>query len=433
VCASCACGFLFRKTCAPLGHVVVGMLLVLSLLFLLVRCCARAVPPPRKSCGRLDERATTWQVSAREKLEGDSADPELATQPPCSSPSSGERSHRVQRVENVCRSRLLHFNPRVSCIYIKNLQDESAERKAAWWWQQEEFDQFLQMRVDIGKAYRTVAKKLGLDIMQVSSVGSHGDEGYRAMLEINPQLEGQSRRGLGLGRKKQRAKNRDAYIAVVLAEQRRQLRAAACSLSSAFTLDDERLAAAARRVSEKDLEYAQFLAKSYYEQDRAVEANENLGSHSSLSAAASSWDDDLATGIADTPSLPSVESFGLNDENALQRQVSPSTSSKGFGLSREKLQKVGLSVTGHSISRFGRLRQLNSGDDAESDVGETDDDGLKGNTEFIAQYRHWRTGAPVRAGLPGFTDIKTYGTRKEYRTWRTWKPSPLPTTTGAQT
>mmetsp|Transcript_153062 Transcript_153062/g.489166 ORF Transcript_153062/g.489166 Transcript_153062/m.489166 type:complete len:409 (+) Transcript_153062:709-1935(+) len=408
------------------------MLLVLSLLFLVGRCCARA---------RLVERATTWPVSAREKLEGDSADPELGTQRPCSSPSSGEHSHRVQRVENVCRSRLLHFNPRVSCIYVKDLQDESAERKAAWWWQQEDFDQFLQTRVDIGKAYRTVAKTLGLDIMQVSSVGSHGDEGYRAMLEINPQLEGQSRRGLGLGRKKQRAKNRDAYIAVVLAEQRRQLRAAACSLSSAFTLDDERLAAATRRVSEKDLEYAQFLAKSHYEQGRAVEANEILGSHNTLSAAgdrpavvsAPSLDDDLATGTPDTPSMPSVESFGLNDESALQRQVSPSTSSKGFGLSREKLQKVGLSVTGHSISRFGRLRQLNSGDDAESDVGETDDDGLKGNAEFIAQYRHWRMGAPVRAGLPGFTDIKTYGTRKEYRTWRTWKPSPLPTTTGAQT
>mmetsp|Transcript_153067 Transcript_153067/g.489195 ORF Transcript_153067/g.489195 Transcript_153067/m.489195 type:complete len:411 (+) Transcript_153067:709-1941(+) len=409
------------------------MLLVLSLLFLVGRCCARA---------RLVERATTWPVSAREKLEGDSADPELGTQRPCSSPSSGEHSHRVQRVENVCRSRLLHFNPRVSCIYVKDLQDESAERKAAWWWQQEEFDQFLQMRVDIGKAYRTVAKKLGLDIMQVSSVGSHGDEGYLAMLEINPQLEGESRRGLGLGRRKQRAKNRDAYIAAVLAEQRRQLRAAACSLS-AFTLDDERLAAATRRVSEKDLEYAQFLAKSHYEQGRAVEANEILGSHNTLSAAgdrpadvsAPSWDDDLATGIFDTPSMPSVESFGLNDENALQRQVSPSTrafSSKGFGLSREKLQKVGLSVTGHAISRFGRLRQLNSGDDAESDVGETDDDGLKGNTERIAQYRHWRMGAPVRAGLLGFTDIQTYGTRNEYRTWRSWKPSQLPTTTGAQ-
>jgi len=404
-------------------------------------------------------------------------------------PSNGTGKHRVWPIQSTnldhtfigkwqeptlphgCRIR---FNPRVSCAYVRDLTELSVEHKSMFWWQQEDFDDFLQVRVEIGKAYRAAAKKLGLDIMQVMSVGSHGDEGYRAMIQSNPKLAGESRRGLGLGRKRQRARNRDAYIVAVISEQRRQQRT--CEASAVpYVLDSGALAEAARRVSEKDLRYAHFLAKIYYEQDRAVEANEAASSEGDDEACSMASCGVASVAVADTPSgggggrmSPQLDALGapplgssrsgishrpetplhdsplagasfcLNDEEAvsvsggLERKVSPSFSSKGFGLSREKLRMFGLSATGHSISRYQRLRHLQAhgggseDDHAESDVtaGETEDDGLGGNAEFIAQYRSWRMGAPVRAGLPGHSDVKTYGTRKEYRAWRTWQRPP---------
>mmetsp|Transcript_7118 Transcript_7118/g.17693 ORF Transcript_7118/g.17693 Transcript_7118/m.17693 type:complete len:450 (-) Transcript_7118:225-1574(-) len=341
----------------------------------------------------------------------------------------------------------VRFNPRVNCLYVRDLTEMCIERKSLYWWQQEDFDEFLQVRVEIGKAYRAAAKKLGLDIMQVSSVGSHGDEGYRAMIQSNPKLAGESRRGLGLGRKRQRARNRDAYIAAVINEQHRQQRACEAA-SRPYVLDDQALAEAARRVSDKDLCYAHYLAQIYYEQDRAVEANEADVGIVVSGTSPPIENRRLPLGdVAQTPTRYAIvrsadaalhdspiagTSFCLNDEGVqegLDRKISPSFSSKGFGLSREKLRMVGLSATGHSISRYQRLRSLNGHgcaneeEHGESDVtaGETDDDGLGGNAEFIAQYRSWRMGAPVRAGLPGHSDVKTYGTRKEYRAWRAWQ------------
>ena len=64
------------------------------------------------------------------------------------------------------------------------------------------------------------------------------------MCEAYPRLKDESRRGLGLGRKRQRAKNRDAYIAAVVKEQRRQ--------HELGMQDEEGLARVAMRFSQKD-------------------------------------------------------------------------------------------------------------------------------------------------------------------------------------
>mmetsp|Transcript_97946 Transcript_97946/g.281771 ORF Transcript_97946/g.281771 Transcript_97946/m.281771 type:complete len:584 (-) Transcript_97946:217-1968(-) len=435
----------------------------------------------------------------------------------------------------------VHFNNRVVCSYLRPVPPEL---KADVWWQQEDFDAFLNIRVEIGKAYRAAAKKLGLDIMQVSSVGSHGDEGYRAMIKINSKLCGESRRGLGLGRKRARAKNRDAYIAAVLYEQRRQrrvyqqLHGEASSMSAdsdvegqdnspnpdGFVLDVDALAVAARRVSEKDRLYAHFLAVSYYEQDREVERNEaremELRAAEQLACGApadtggspavvspvqskpclpSSLKDASTPPVPETPpsslkvhsasdrkarrrkkknrraTVPSAPNFdstpgtlsedlssssdredggrssesnSLSEEDlpldtVMDRRCSPvnSSSSKGFGLSRDRLREVGLSATGHSITRYQTLRRLKQSsvppltDESESDKTgcESEDDMPQScidddeQAAVIQEYRKWRRGAPVRAGLRGFSEVKTYGTRKEYRAWRSWqKPAAEP-------
>mmetsp|Transcript_90871 Transcript_90871/g.261853 ORF Transcript_90871/g.261853 Transcript_90871/m.261853 type:complete len:483 (-) Transcript_90871:139-1587(-) len=357
---------------------------------------------------------------------------------------------------------------RVSYVYFRDLTMLSAERKAEIWWQPEDFDAFLSVRVEIGKAYRAAAKKLGLDIMQVSSVGSHGDEGYRAMISINSKLCGESRRGLGLGRKRSRAKTRDAYIAAVLNEQLRQQKVG--------EFDPDKLAVVARAVSKKDQIYAHNIAQLYYDQDREVEQNEDRERllreaelRAQVGAPQSEPSDDDGTGevnrtvsappeaLFEPPPLPprinsdlavvgNDEFVAFNDEDTFQemrRKISPqnpSLSAKGFGLSVDRLREAGLNSNGHSISRYQKLRKLGRqgsqmADETESDgtaceteveIAEDDDGGADGedSVAIVAEYRQWRMGAPVRAGLPGFSEVKTYGTRKEYRAWRAWQKPP---------
>eukprot|EP00445_Apocalathium_hangoei_P009793 CAMPEP_0203868600 /NCGR_PEP_ID=MMETSP0359-20131031/17198_1 /ASSEMBLY_ACC=CAM_ASM_000338 /TAXON_ID=268821 /ORGANISM="Scrippsiella Hangoei, Strain SHTV-5" /LENGTH=483 /DNA_ID=CAMNT_0050787037 /DNA_START=71 /DNA_END=1522 /DNA_ORIENTATION=- len=350
----------------------------------------------------------------------------------------------------------VRFNHRVSAIYVKDLIDESADRKTALWWQQADFEKFLQDRVDIAKAYRAAAKKKGLNLTQVSTEhGTHADEGYRAMLEVNPRLKDESRRGLGLGLKRQRTKNRVAYIAVVVEEQTRQLEAAT---SVPFRLDVEVLAAAAQRASAQDLEHAHHMAGMDFEREqareqalqvascetsKALEGQPILATHESFP-----WQSE---GPEDYSGLVHSASFSLNDEleptAATPGNLPPpsqSFSSKGFGLSREKLQNFGLSATGRTISLYKRLRQLNIAQPSsqhsdlagESDGKSTDEDGLNVSSEhaeYLAQYRNWRRGALVRAGMPGYSDIKTYGTRQEYRVWRAWQATPVRARTNSDT
>merc|ERR1719330_31299 len=116
----------------------------------------------------------------------------------------------------------VRINQIVSISEIENFTFLPAKRKADLWWTPDDFEKFLEVRMNIAKAYQVAAKQLGIDVMQVSSIGAHGDEAYRAMVELKPELADESRRGLGLGRKKQRAKCRECYVTKVLEEQERQ-------------------------------------------------------------------------------------------------------------------------------------------------------------------------------------------------------------------
>ena len=64
------------------------------------------------------------------------------------------------------------------------------------------------------------------------------------MINSSPSLKDESRRGLGLGRKRTRAKNRVAYISAVAKEQRRQ--------HELGIVDEDALARVATRFSKND-------------------------------------------------------------------------------------------------------------------------------------------------------------------------------------
>lgn len=148
---------------------------------------------------------------------------------------------------------------------VPRLVDIADDKKAQLWWQQDDFDEFLKVRIEIAKAYKAAAQTLGVEFNAVCSVGAHSFAGYQAMSEAYPSLKDESRRGLGLGRKRSRAKNRVAYISVTR-EQKRQ--------HDLGIVDEEALSRVAGRHSKNDQEYAHFLAQTYYEQDRADEAAE---------------------------------------------------------------------------------------------------------------------------------------------------------------
>ena len=155
---------------------------------------------------------------------------------------------------------------KVECMAVPRLVDIADEKKAQLWWQQDDFDEFLKVRIEIAKAYKAAAQTLGVEFNAVCSVGAHSFAGYQAMSEAYPSLKDESRRGLGLGRKRSRAKNRVAYISAVTREQKRQ--------HDLGIVDAEALSRVAGRHSKNDQEYAHFLAQTYYEQDRADEAAE---------------------------------------------------------------------------------------------------------------------------------------------------------------
>lgn len=274
------------------------------------------------------------------------------------------------------------FDNRVNCRPVPHLEKFSQARKAAYWWQPDDFAEFLKVRIEIGKAYRLAARKLGVDIMKLSSVGTHGAIGYKTMIQQMPELANESRRGLGLGRKRQRAKNRDEYIATVLKEQKRQRDIAieAGKLNPAdgtasFELDSNAVSQAAERVSEKDRKYSVVLAMSYLKQAREEDkmneetmAKSNAGEtagesptspdsgkylklHVIETALDAEEDDD---GGDDTP-LSFTEEL-RDDTTALlspemPKGASQMSSSKGFGLTRDHLAQKGLSATGHYISK----------------------------------------------------------------------------------
>lgn len=360
----------------------------------------------------------------------------------------------------------VRFGPKVSTVFLKNLRSLPAERKAEIWWGPEDFAAFLSVRVQLGKVYRQAARQLGVEIFKVSSEGSHREEAYAHMVSQFPELAQESRRGLGLGRKNQRARNRDAYIAAVLREQARQRRAAyggsegeetagerSCYQSEgsedeeepleerveaaaavlgfgekrglrgkelrikvedseaettapatpatatpprSFVLDEVALARVAESISKRDRDYAHSLAQVYYEQDRLEISGEcpdeaapvavpDLSSPPDIWESECQWESEAS----DSPLCPSSPTAGtprgarrlgscetaLRGEDDLPEEESEDgrgwgkALSKGFGISRDKLLEVGLSATGHAVTR--RKRRFACGElssDGESDV-----------------------------------------------------------------
>ena len=274
---------------------------------------------------------------------------------------------RLHRAPKACKLRKsVHFNMRVGCMSVPNLLDLPENRKAALWWQPDDFAEFLKVRLEIAKAYKTAAQSLGVEMPSVCSVGPHGRRAYEAMVEAYPSLKDESRRGLGLGRKRQRAKNRDAYIAAVVKEQQRQ--------HDLSRYDGEAIAVVAMRVSQQDRDYAHFLAKMYFEQDRADEAGTTVDAD--MTAAlfnfnnpVSSVDDrgcskeTINDEEGNSPSRQNTQQQYGEDrytEEEVKWEGTPQGTkqtvalTKGWGLSKDKLQAAGLSATGHSLLKRSR-------------------------------------------------------------------------------
>ncbi|CAE8634208.1 unnamed protein product [Polarella glacialis] len=160
------------------------------------------------------------------------------------------------------------------------------------------------------------------------------------------------------------AKNRDAYIAAVLKEQKRL-----------WELDvdypEEALARVAAKYSEKDRSYAHLLAQSYYEADRAPGSADGKDDVPTLA---------FASLFSRVPSFSEEDSLALNAENnsliilddqaeqteplspaAIERKSTKGQASKGFGLSRDTLKTAGLSVLSFAVlglAAFAALKAL---------------------------------------------------------------------------
>jgi len=335
----------------------------------------------------------------------------------------------------------VRFGTNIAIFNINNLTMLPQEQKAECWWQQDDFNDFLNVRVQIGRAYQEAARKLGVDIEQVSSVGSHGNEGYKAMIEAFPELAHESRRGLGLGRSRQRARNRDAYIAAVLAEQERQREDAwedslddnEDEASKPFELDVEALAAVAANFSRRDRAYAAQLARQHFEQHEeksSCQMKPLLVHQQDLDAAINR----LAAGPKGSSQLDGTP-VKLADQ---QQTCAGKNSSKGFGLSRDRLQEAGLSPSGHALSLYQRLRRLPPAIDfrnAGATTSENDEDEDKGEDSLVFNGdeagKDWyhslkfvRTmsdgrGMQFKVAAPLGIETQAYGTRQEYRNWRT--------------
>jgi len=273
--------------------------------------------------------------------------------------------------------RHVRFKKEVSQKLGKDMTRLSPDSKAELWWTESDCAEFLQVRLEIGRAYRAASRNMGVNILEVSSVGAKGAEAYQAMVKLFPELKDESRRGLGLGRKKQRARNRDDYIAAVLREQSRQREEGETSDMAA-----EAIARAAMAVSGKDREYAHYLASTYYEQDKIDDCDwepQQTSTRDPGSPVSGILKRSLSTNsicshdsgeLSGSPQ-EEIEALREDDEEAARTRLN----TKGYGLSRDRLQACGLSATGHALSRGQRDRTCPAGrDHGESSAGESDGD-----------------------------------------------------------
>lgn len=357
----------------------------------------------------------------------------------------------------------VRFMPKVSCISVPDLTNLPESTKAKCWWTEEEFAEFLRVRIQIGKAYKAAAKKMGIDV--------------GGAFPPIPELAHESRRGLGLGRKAERARHRDRYLAAVLEEQERQRERQRQSnpaepevTGSAHGIDHESMEALSRvaqRFSEKDRKYAHTLAVRYFEQDERDRLEEEKHRHRRNSGVAifqeastprapkspENLDASKGTGSWSIASLlheSEHHEADLNDEDQPVRQENGRRlpmAAKGHGLSRDKLRQVGLTANGHHLSKAQKVRwrtQLSepvldptsgaetSDGEATSAQGDEDDGDKWAALEYgtPSEYRNWRLAAVAGEAGNGKSAVPAspfqrpshflseYGNPREYNQWR---------------
>jgi len=349
-----------------------------------------------------------------------------------------QEQQRRKQPEN--RTTKVRFEATVSAKHVPDLMELTCEQKEKLWWQPHNFDEFVAIRVELGHAYKEAARALGVPVSQVTIFGSHEHQGYKAMIEKYPQLADESRRGLGLGRKRQRAMNRDAYVEAVVEEQARQRKQTGCSTCE---LDANRMAAVASAVSKKDREYAARIAQSYWEQDQDHEQDFVERPQTPWGEAAVVVDirPSLSDGSSLPDSIPTDLACILADEvicGVENEFTSQKSFPKGFGLDKQTLHRAGLSITGHPLLRKQMLRTHTStssprphswdsgSESGASSGGETsaETDGSESirvssrprrcNSEILSEESlHKKLDATELQ-----TDARAYGSREYYRLWR---------------
>lgn len=175
------------------------------------------------------------------------------------------------------------------------------------------------------------------------------------------------------------------------------------------------------------------MAQQYYEQDREFETNAgNVDLPQDEAQPVVARSESRQTPVCEP--LPRSE-FLLNDEDptGAMRRTSPKIlSAQGFGLSRDKLQEAGLSVTGRTLSRYQRLRKLppplifrgnTCGEESGCETSDCDDGGEVDALLSSSGPIHRQSSDGVRKSPKGAvadlaTEARAYGTREVYRSWR---------------
>lgn len=186
------------------------------------------------------------------------------------------------------------------------------ESKASLWWQSTDFAEFMKVRVSMAKAYQEAVQQDRVETFCTDSM-----------------VRRESRRGLGLGRAKVRLNNTRAYINAILKEQARQ--------HNVGQMDHEKLAMVGQAISTVDLQYSWSNAKRD-EMESIEYRNESPPEEEQIVP-----DSNVCSGSL---GMKRVESFGLFDKQHFRPDDDPPPESKGFGLSRDDLEQMGLRATG---------------------------------------------------------------------------------------
>lgn len=266
------------------------------------------------------------------------------------------------------RQSSITFKATVSVSEVPHLGETDIRNEL--WWTPEDFQDFLRVRLALANEYKEAVKH-----QRLRASGSWDIQ--------DPTLKQESRRGLGLGRMKLRQNNTRAYLAAVVNEQARQRRE--CNNVSTILLDDEKLAEVARRISESDaiasIERAQrdyakagkedpqnqecpkIVEEAVEGQDRDHREEEEQPEQEPNPPSPKPPSESSESPQSGSFGMKRVESITLVDREEADSDDDVSSlasggrlpdMSKGFGLSRELLQDMGLRANGRKDDSVGQ-------------------------------------------------------------------------------